>query len=338
MSDIFISYARQDRERAGLLAHALEQRGWSVWWDREIPPGRTFDDVIEEALGAARCAVVLWSHASAASAWVRNEASDALQRQMLIPALIDPDVKIPLEFRRVQAADLSRWPGPESAQEFEHFCAAIARNVDAPGAPGGHQRPPAPARPAGDAPTMRAPPFTTLPAKRSRWLWISIAVGIAVVAGIVSQLAEQASPVPAGPPMSTPLASPVANPALPAANPALSATTPAALRLDLSWMDRALFYRGVLVWDGRTTAANLSVDVTDRQTMRSLGHRDVIAYGHPDAPGRNVFSSQIMVPGDSQTPGVHVHTVNLVFEQQAGGNWAFVRNCTAPGECFEVPR
>ena len=63
MSDIFISYARPDRDRARQMAEALEQRGWSVWWDHEIPPGRNFDDVIEEALGAASCVVVLWSNA-----------------------------------------------------------------------------------------------------------------------------------------------------------------------------------------------------------------------------------------------------------------------------------
>jgi hypothetical protein len=33
MSDIFISYAREDRPRVERLAAALEQCGWSVWWD-----------------------------------------------------------------------------------------------------------------------------------------------------------------------------------------------------------------------------------------------------------------------------------------------------------------
>lgn len=34
MSDIFISYASRDRPKAQVLAQALMQRGWSVWWDR----------------------------------------------------------------------------------------------------------------------------------------------------------------------------------------------------------------------------------------------------------------------------------------------------------------
>jgi len=66
MSDIFISYASEDRERARLLADALSQNGWSVWWDRTIPPGKEFDQVIEEALDAAKCVVVLWSKTSTA--------------------------------------------------------------------------------------------------------------------------------------------------------------------------------------------------------------------------------------------------------------------------------
>ena len=41
MSDIFLSYASDDRSRARSLAEALEAQGWSVWWDRIIPAGRT---------------------------------------------------------------------------------------------------------------------------------------------------------------------------------------------------------------------------------------------------------------------------------------------------------
>ena len=95
MSEIFISYASADRERAKTIAEGLTAEGRSVWWDRVIPPGRHFDEVIEEALNGARCVVVLWSQASVASNWVKTEAADAMQRKILIPALIE-DVRIPL--------------------------------------------------------------------------------------------------------------------------------------------------------------------------------------------------------------------------------------------------
>ncbi|MDQ2734174.1 MAG: toll/interleukin-1 receptor domain-containing protein [Pseudomonadota bacterium] len=131
MSDIFVSYSSKDRDRAALVARALEARGWSVWWDRTIPPGRQYDDVIEEALAEARCVVVLWSKASAASTRVKNEASEAVSKKALIPALIEDEVKIPFEFRRVQAADLSRWQGDATAAEFMQFCDAIAAEVEA---------------------------------------------------------------------------------------------------------------------------------------------------------------------------------------------------------------
>ena len=110
MSDVFISYAKEDRAKAAELAAAMESQGWTVWWDRQIPPGRTFDEVIEEALTTARCVIVLWSELSVASRWVRAEASTADERGILVPVLIE-NVSPPLEFRRIQAADLINWQG-----------------------------------------------------------------------------------------------------------------------------------------------------------------------------------------------------------------------------------
>lgn len=64
MTDIFISYASEDRDRAEMLANAFTGLGWSVWWDRKIVTGQAFDHAIEIALEAAKCVVVLWSHHS----------------------------------------------------------------------------------------------------------------------------------------------------------------------------------------------------------------------------------------------------------------------------------
>ena len=129
MSAIFISYARADKEKAELLANAFSQKGWSVWWDREIPPGKSFDEVIENALNSARCVIVLWSKDSGSSRWVKTEAAEGAARGILVPALID-NAPIPLEFKRIEAADLSDWQGDSSHREFDQLLRTVAGMVD----------------------------------------------------------------------------------------------------------------------------------------------------------------------------------------------------------------
>ena len=125
MSDIFISYGKEDRGKAKDIADALKRQGFSVWWDRSILPGETYDTVIENALEAANCIIVLWSHTSVSSDWVRTEASEGKQRKILIPVLIERDVRIPIEFRRMQAADLIDWGGKLPHPGFDNLLKAV---------------------------------------------------------------------------------------------------------------------------------------------------------------------------------------------------------------------
>jgi hypothetical protein len=125
MADVFLSYASEDRDRARSLAGALETRGWSVWWDRKIVVGQTFDQIIEHELDTAKSVVVLWSRHSITSEWVKNEAAVAAERGMLVPALID-EVKPPLPFRFKQTADLVTWNENPSHEGFQALCEGIA--------------------------------------------------------------------------------------------------------------------------------------------------------------------------------------------------------------------
>src|SRR5262245_35400558 len=147
MSDVFVSYARADRHRAERLVAAIEGQGFSVFWDREIQPGATWDHVLEEQLTNARSVLVLWSAESVESDWVKTEAAEAKQRHTLVPVLID-DVPIPLEFRRIQTGRLIGWSGQVDDPQFRQLLEAIASII------GREKSPPVPAPP---APAHRVP-------------------------------------------------------------------------------------------------------------------------------------------------------------------------------------
>jgi len=174
VSDVFLSYANEDREAARRIAAALEARGWSTFWDRVIPAGKTWREVIGTELDGARCVIVLWSRASIASKWVQEEADHGLRRNLLIPALIE-NVHPPIGFRSIQAADLSDFAGDGGSPAFESFIGDIASLVGAPA-------PAAEAGPAADEPPRTA--RAAWPARPAVWMAAAgavalIAVGIA---------------------------------------------------------------------------------------------------------------------------------------------------------------
>ena len=131
MSDIFISYASEDRDRAERLAAGLQGLGWSIWWDRTIPAGRTFTQVITDALAATRCVLVLWSGKSMKSNWVLEEAEEGRKREILVPVMIE-NVTPPLGFRSIQAVDLVNWDDQPESQGFRKLVTDITLLIGAP--------------------------------------------------------------------------------------------------------------------------------------------------------------------------------------------------------------
>jgi hypothetical protein len=130
MSDIFISYAHENRPRAQALAQTLEGQRWSIFWDRTIPIGKTWRDTIGKELSNARCVVVLWSKTSIESSWVQEEADEAQRRGVLFPVLIE-DIQPPIGFRSIQTANLADWDGTEPTEAFRRLILDIAALIAA---------------------------------------------------------------------------------------------------------------------------------------------------------------------------------------------------------------
>ena len=122
MSDIFLSYAREDLKAAAPIVQTLEGKKWSgvlgSTYTRQAKFGET---CLSRSYLGVECVVVLWSRTSVSSDWVLEEAEYGRGRRILIPVLIEVAVQPPLGFRAIQAADLSRWTGDQKDPAIQQF-------------------------------------------------------------------------------------------------------------------------------------------------------------------------------------------------------------------------
>jgi hypothetical protein len=95
VADVFLSYAREDRDVAGRLAFLFELEGWSCWWDPQIALGDDFRPVVTEQIHAAAAAVVLWSPSARASTWVAWETKRARAAGKLVQLAL-PEMGVPV--------------------------------------------------------------------------------------------------------------------------------------------------------------------------------------------------------------------------------------------------
>jgi hypothetical protein len=101
--------------------------------------------------------IVLWSRGSVKSRWVLNEAEEAAARNILVPVFIEERVRIPLAFKRIQAANLVGWDGSQEAPPFHDLVATLAQRT---GSRSGstEAQPISEPPPVGDSPTPDPPP------------------------------------------------------------------------------------------------------------------------------------------------------------------------------------
>lgn len=126
VTDIFLSYSREDQARAKVFAEAFEAQGFSVWWDVGLKTGEAYDEVTENALRTAKAVVVLWSPRSVVSRWVRAEATLADRNRTLVPCMIEACER-PIMFELTQTAELGHWNGDTSDRSWRAFLTDVRR-------------------------------------------------------------------------------------------------------------------------------------------------------------------------------------------------------------------
>lgn len=111
MSNIFISYSRDDSEFVLSLAKVLRESGVSIWLDQwDIPPGANWDDSVEQALRDCTSMLVIWSKSSVKSQNVKDEVGYAHSNDKTIIPVYLENCDIPFRWRRKQRIDFRRNP------------------------------------------------------------------------------------------------------------------------------------------------------------------------------------------------------------------------------------
>ena len=154
MADVFVSYARTDKERVAPIVAAIEAKGWSVWWDPEIAAGQLFDDQIEAEMNAAKSVLVVWTPTSVASRWVRGEAREAADRGILVPVRFD-DARLPMDVRALHTTDLDHWGNDTGSPAFQEIVRALGSMIARHGAASSGKAAPGSAPAASAAKTAR---------------------------------------------------------------------------------------------------------------------------------------------------------------------------------------
>jgi len=171
MASVFLSYDRNNADKARAISVALENAGHSVWWDTHISGGSQFAKEIEQALDKAEVVVVLWTSLSIESPWVRDEAATGRDKGRLVPLSLDGTLP-PLGFRQFQSIDLGAWSGRGKVPRIGEIIAAIERQRKNPSIP----------------PTVKTVPLRRRRGGPSANMWALIGVSIAMFFVIVGLL------------------------------------------------------------------------------------------------------------------------------------------------------
>ena len=124
MGHVFVSFSSRDVKMARAICGAIEDRGYPCWIsDRDVRPGRNYQDEIVDAIGSASVFVLVFSQNSNNSSEIKKELSLASRSNLLVvPVRIEdivPTGALQYELSTRQWIDI-----------FEDWERAVGRIVD----------------------------------------------------------------------------------------------------------------------------------------------------------------------------------------------------------------
>lgn len=170
MTDVYLAYAREDREGVRILAEMLQFEGWDVWMDPSAPTGE-MSAAIDMKLGSAGAILVLWSGYSRHSEYVRSEAATGLYKNKLIQASLDGE-GAPRPYDNVDVIDLGGWTGERDHPQWRRIVDAVRLYAGTPGS----------VRPLVQRRAVSGPPAYLEPRRQMAWGPI-VAAGLFVAGG-----------------------------------------------------------------------------------------------------------------------------------------------------------
>lgn len=132
MVDVFISYARRQRDRVEPLKARFEDMGLDVFFDLEgIDGGAVFPDVITRALDNSKAVLTCWSPVYFTRPWCLIEAREGMNRDILVPVTIEAFERTapPADLRQVNYYDLTSWQGEDTHENWNRTLQRLGRLV-----------------------------------------------------------------------------------------------------------------------------------------------------------------------------------------------------------------
>lgn len=132
MVDVFISYARRERDQVEPLKARFEALGLDVFFDLEgIDGGSVFPDVITRALDKSKAVLTCWSPLYFSRPWCLIEAREGMSRDVLVPVTIEAFDRTapPADLRHINYYDLTGWQGEDTHENWNRTLQRLGRLV-----------------------------------------------------------------------------------------------------------------------------------------------------------------------------------------------------------------